>query len=334
MHERTSGSRAGRRSITVAASVIAVLLVVVSSLLIGASGAMRGSSPPTELEPAVIPAALADTAIDLNRSQSSGTYVAEYVVLNNSTTLTALPAALTVAASTCKWVTVENLTEAAKPSSSFHNVEYANATVANGSGTVVTHSDSFKVCGGSGMWINFVYWTFSIYEFSSTGLGVSSTVTLGGFSDWTGTTVAPANLSATIGPSAVAQFIVASNETFTATFPALVNGPTSCDFSGQLCSYTQYSYVSAADALNVTKSHTVAFTKASGLLVAAAYENWTVGYSSATVSTNTGVGGFFAGTDSVFQEVFVQFWYLWIVGLLVVALIVGMARNRKGRGRK
>jgi len=168
MFEEKDRTRARHGSITGAAAVIAVLLVVVSSLLIGASGAMRGSTPPTGLEPAVIPAALADTAIDLNRSQSSGTYVAEYVVLNNSTTLTALPAALTVTASTCKWVTVENLTEAAKPSSSFHNVEYANVTAANGTGTVVTHSDSFKVCGGSGMWINFVATDVQIERFERT----------------------------------------------------------------------------------------------------------------------------------------------------------------------
>ena len=333
MHERTSGSRAGRRSITVAASVIAVLLVVVSSLLIGASGAMRGSSPPTGLEPAVIPAALADTAIDLNRSQSSGTYVAEYVVLNNSTTLTALPAALTVAASTCKWVTVENLTEAAKPSSSFHNVEYANATAANGSGTVVTHSDSFKVCGGSGMWINFVYWTFSIYEFASSGLGVNGTVTLGGFSDWAGTTAAPANVTATIGPDSVAKFTVASNLTFTAVVPPSVDGPNSCDATGQVCSFTRYSFVSAADASNVSNTRSIAFTRASGLLVTAAYENWTVGYSGSTVSDDTQLGGFFAGTSSFFQEVFVEFWYLWIVGLLAVGIVLALARGGK-RGRR
>ncbi len=333
MQEGAGRKRAGLRLITGAATVLAVLIVVVSALLIGGSGGVRGAAPGSEsshFEPFLLPT----TTIDVNRSQSAGTYVNEYVTLNNSTTLTKIPVSLTVTASTCKWVTVENLTAAASPKSVFHNVEYANETAANASGTVLSHSDSFKVCGGAGVWINFVYWTFSIYDFSSSGLGVNSTVTLGGFSDWAGTTVAPGNVSATIGPSAVAQFIVASNETFTANFPALVNGPTSCDFSGQLCSYTQYSYVSSADALNVTKSHAIAFTKASGLLVTAAYENWTIGYSSATVSANTGVGGFFAGTDSFFQEVFVQFWYLWIVGLLVIALIVGMARNRKGRRRK
>jgi len=333
MTEIRSAKRARLGPITVAATALAVLIVVVSALLIGGSGATRGAAPGAEsshFEPFALPT----TTIDLNRTQTAGTYVNEFVTLNNSTTLTKLPVSLTVTASTCDWVTVENFTTAASPKSVFHNVQYANESAANASGTVLSHGDSFKVCGGAGVWVNFVYWTFSIYRFASTGLDVNSTVGLGGFSDWSGTTVAPANVTTTIGPSSVAQFIVASNETFTATFPSSVNGPTSCDFSGQICSYAQCSYVSAADALNVTKSHTVAFTKSSGLLVTAAYENWTVGYYSATVSANTGVGGFFVGTDSFFQEVFVQFWYLWVVGLLVVALLVGMARNRKGRGRK
>jgi len=330
---RSVGKRARLKWITGAATVIAVLLVVVAGLSVGGWGAARGGTPAVGLAENLVPAALPSTAIDLNRSQSAGMYTPEYVTLNNSTSLVRLPALLTVTADTCKWVVVENLTTSASPASPFHNIEYANETADNASGTVLSHADAFRVCGGSGVWINFVYWTFSIYEFSATGLGVNATVTLGGFSDWGGTTVAPANVSARIGPDSVGKFTVASNLTFIATFEATVNGPNSCDYTGQVCSYTQYSFVSAADSANVSKSPRVVFSHASGLLVTGAYENWTVGYSSATISDNTGVGGFFADTSSFFQEVFVEFWYLWIVGLLGIGLVASVAR-RKGRGRR
>ncbi|MGI0130386.1 MAG: hypothetical protein ACREEC_09595, partial [Thermoplasmata archaeon] len=293
-------------------ATLALLLVVLTGLTPGGPGGLHGSTSAAKSSSGFSPDVLANTVIDLNRSQSpSSAYVPEYVALNNSTTLTKLPAFLTVLASTCEWVTVENLSEAALPASSFHNVQFYNVTGGNDSGTSITHANSFKVCGGTGLWINFVYWTYSIYRYSFTGLGVASTMTLGGFSDWSGTSIAPANVTAAIGPSDVASFKVASNLTFTAVLPAAVNGPNGCDTTGQICSYTQYSYVSAADASNVSKTRSIAFTAASGLRVTAAYENWTVGYSSTTVSDNTGLGGLFAGTDSFFQTVFVDFWYLW-----------------------
>jgi hypothetical protein len=330
MSDNTVGKRTGLGRITGAATVIAVLLAVLGSLVLGGSAGVQAGPSGSRVASDPLPATLPNTAIDLNRSQSAGAYVPEYVTLNNSTSLTRLPASLTVTASTCKWVTVENLTSAAIPTSAFHNVEYANESSSNASGTLLSHASAFRVCGGSGVWINFVYWTFSIYQFASSGLEVNATVTLGGFSDWAGTTTAPANVSATVGPDALARFVIASNLTFIAVLPATVDGPNSCDATGQVCSFTQYSFVSAADASNVTRAHTIAFTRASGLLVTASYENWTVGYVAATVSDNTAIGGFFAGTSSFFQEVFVQFWYLWILALLVLALVFAVAR----RGRR
>lgn len=294
MSENPVRQRARLSPITVmAAAVIAVLLVVLTGLATGGVGSVRGATPDQGVSSGLTPFALPTTTIDLNRSQSAGTYVNEYVTLNNGTTLTALPASLTVTAGACAWVIVSNLTEAASPTSIFHNVQFHNVTSGNDTGNLADKGAGFKICGGGSVWINYAYWTYSVYEFSAPTLGIASTMTLGGFSDWAGTTIAPANVSAPIGASDVAQFIVSSNLTFTAVLPSPVNSPTTCDATGQVCSFTQYSFVSVSDVSNVSTTRTIAFTHPSGLLVTAAYENWTAGYTSGTVSANTQVGGFF-----------------------------------------
>jgi|GEM_PF-1887135 hypothetical protein len=315
----------------------AVSLAVVFLMVLGAAGAgtpgLVGHASSMELrtassfEPAAIPA----TSIDINRSQSAGTYVPEYVTLNNSSTLVRIPVVLTVTTGTCKWVTVANATQAANPVSPFHNVEYANETTLNHTGTVLTHASGFEVCGATGVWLNFVYWTFSVYQFTETGLAVNVTVKMYGFSDWSGTTIAPKNVTATMGPTVVAQFKVASNLTFNVTFPAVVEGAATCDYTGQICSHDQYAYVSAADAVNVSTAHTIAFTTASALRVSGTWENWTVGYNVTSVSSNTQWGSFFVGTDSFFNEVFVTYWYLWVLVVLVVIVVaaVGSSRGRR-----
>ncbi len=336
MSESAGRKRARLGLISAAAAVFAVLVLVVVSMAfapVAGAGAPR-SNTPAQLAPSVaLPAALANTAIDLNRSQSAGTYVPEYVTLNNSTTLTLLPAALTVVASTCRWVTVANLTAPAIPASVFHNVEYRNATKANASGTVLANGAgiSFKACGGNGYWVNYVYWTFSIYQFSTTSLATNGTVKVT-FGDWPGTTTGAAPVSAPFGTSYAFKVTVSSNLTFTVALPQQTNSSTTCDVTGQVCSFTRYTFSAAADSANTTSSATIAFSVASGLRVTAAYENWSVSYTSAAISANTGIGGFFFVSDSFFQEVFVQFWYLWILFLLIVITVAAVASSKRRRG--
>ncbi len=322
----SSGKKGRLATITAAATVFAALALL---LLTGAPLGSPLASQHEQAQGQFSTFAIATTTIYLNRSQSSGTYVSEWVTLNNSTTLTKLPATLTVVASTCRWVTPENLTQAASPASIFHNVQLHNVTSANDTGNLAAKISGFDVCGGHQYWLNYVYWTYSVYRFAQTGLGVNATMHLGAFSDWPGTTTAPANVSATIGPNAVAQFIVATNLTFTAVLPTPVNGPTTCDATGQICSYEQYTYSTASDTTNVTTSASIVFSAASGLRVTAAYENWTVGYKSASVSANTQIGGFFSATNSAFQGIVVQFWYLWILVALVVIVIALVYHRRR-----
>ena len=309
-------------------AVFAVLLVGLSGVYAGGAGLAPGSSPSQAASTGFVPFALANTAIDLNRSQSAGTYAPEYVTLNNSTTLTELPAALTVTAATCKWVIVANYTAPSVPASVFHNVQFHNVTTGNDTGTTTDSGHGFKICGGTGIWINYVYWTYSVYQFNTTSLGTNGTAAVK-FGDYPGMTSGPAAVSVPFGTDYAIKLTVATNLTFTVTLPEQTNSSTSCSELGQVCSFTRYTFSAAADSANTTTSSVISFTAASKLLVVAAYENWTVSYTSASISANTGVGGFFGSANTVFQTYVVQFWYLWIVGLLVVALVAAIASKRR-----
>ncbi|HEV2520729.1 MAG TPA: hypothetical protein VGX00_09000 [Thermoplasmata archaeon] len=318
-------------------AIFAVLVVVLTGMLTGGGlspTAQSGRGSNAHLSPFATPV----TSIYVNRSQSSGTYVGEFVTLNNSSTLTRIPSGLiTVKSATdCRWVTVVNVTSSSVPVSIFHNVKYTNVTAANASGTKVAglNTVSFKACGGNAYWVNFVYWTYSVYNFASTGLGVNVTITAQNFSAWPGTTTVPGAVSAKVGPKAVAQFIIATNlTTFSIVFPSTANGSTSCDATGQICSYTQWKFVTASDTTNSTKADPIVFSAASQFRVTAAYENWTLSFSNGSVSVNTAIGGFFSMTGTAFQQFVVNFWFVWIVVLLgVVASVLyltdGMKRRR------
>ncbi len=333
MTEESGRTKKRLLPITAAAAVLAVLVLVVTSMAfapVAGAGAVRGNTPAQISPSVVLPSALANTAIDLNRSQSAGTYVNEYVTLNNSTTLTKLPAALTVVASTCKWVIVANLTEAASPASVFHNVQFHNVTSGNDTGNLADKGSGFKVCGGTGVWINYVYWTYSVYQFSTTTLATNGTATVK-FSDYPGMTTGPSSVSAPFGSNYALDLTVATNLTFTVTLPYQTNSSATCADLGQVCSFTRYTFSAATDTTNTSASNVISFTVASKLLVTAAYENWTVSYTSASISANSGVGGFFESANTLFQQVVVQFWYLWILGMLVVALVGAIASHPKRR---
>lgn len=314
-----------------AGAILAVFLVLVTGAFVGGAGQLRGATPDqgnAHLSPFVIP----NTVIYLNRSQSAGTYISEYVSLNNSTTLTKLPATLTVVAATCRWVTVMNTTASANPNTIFHNVQYRNVTATNATGTVLAHgtTTSFKICGAAQAWVNYIYWSYSVYRFSAPTLGQNATMTVGAFASWPGTSTGPANVTATIGPKTTAQFLISTNlTTFTAVLPKSATGATTCDVTGQICSYPTWSFVSAADLANTSTSNTIVFSTASGLRVSAAYENWTVGYKETNVSANTQLGGFFASTGADFQSVIVTWWWAILFVLLILIIVAYAMKDRR-----
>lgn len=320
-------------------ALVLVLLFAVAFLMLSGlpspaqvSGSAVGSNAATAAHP--VPSALADTLIDLNRSQSSGTYVNEYVLVNNGTTLYKLPASLSVTANACDWITIANTSEAANPASVFHEVQYQNVTTANATGTVEygpSHT-SFRACGGDLWWINYVDWSYSIYRFSTTTLPVNGTVTVGNFSVWPGTTTGPTAVKTNISDRTVVSFKIAANLTaFTVTFESPINGPQNCSDLGQVCGYTEYRFVSVFDSANTSSSSSVHFTRSDGLLVTDAYENWTVEYNTTSQSTSTGLGGFFTESTAIFERVIVGYWYLWVVLLLLVIAGSALSGSRRRR---
>lgn len=339
-----SGARGEQKQrlapITVLAAAVFAVIAVALMLLVSAAptgalgGVSRSGDPSIAGHSYVVLPAVANPNLYVNRSQSAGTYVKEYASLNNSTALTALPFG---GATThgCRWVTILNATQASSPASAFHNVQYANVTTANGSGTVRAgiNTLAFDACSGTPTWVNYVYWTYSIYQFSSVGLGANTTIKVGSFSFWPGTTTGPAGVQGIIGPSSLARFLISSNlTTFTVTFATQVNGSTTCDVTGQICSYSQWTYSSSADAVNVTTAKTLVFSAASGFRVNAAYENWTISFTAASVSVNTALGGFFASASSGFTTWFLNLWFIWVLIILIliaVGAIVSRGRRRR-----
>ena len=329
----------GRRlqTITAAAAVFAALLVViVSALLVGGSGAIRGAAPGVE-DSHLGSFALPTTTIDLNRSQTSGTYVSEFVSLNNSTSLTRIPVSLTVTAGSCRWVRVANVTAPSVPASIFHNVEFHNVTTANGTGSTHDLGTGFRVCGGTGLWLNYVYWTFGSYGFTTSTLSVNGTIGVQ-FGDWPGTSFGPSRLNVSFGSKSAVQLIVASNLSFQVALPLVVTGPPSCDFTGQICTETQDRFIAAAGPTATNATGTLvfgAFGNVTGYSrQTATYSNWSVGYNSTTVGADTPIGGFFGHADGVLSDVFLTYWYGW-VAVAIVVILVGAAysagHKRSGR---
>ena len=349
--ESAKGARLSRTTAAAAViAVFAVLLVGLSGVYAGGAGLAPGSSPSQAASTGFVPFALANTAIDLNRSQSAGTYAPEYVTLNNSTTLTKLPAALTVTAATCKWVIVANYTAPSVPASVFHNVQFRNVTTGNDTGTTSDSGHGFRVCGGTGIWINYVYWTYSVYNFAATGLAINGTLSVSNFSDYPGLTVRPANFTENISAQYPVQLAVASNLTyFTVGLPSVVYGSTSCSFGGQACTQTEYVYVAATNSVNSTTRSQIEFEKQGScpatqpktgpacvvLAAPAAYDNWSASWSALSLNKDTAVGGFFASSDSWLTEIIGNYWPIW-VALATILIIAALAVKayRPSRGGK
>jgi hypothetical protein len=329
------GAKGWTTSITgFAAVTAAITLLFLSGIpLVGAAPPASGDGhqlSATGVSPSVIGA----SQLYVNRSQSSGTYVKEFVTLNNSSTLTVLP--LNAGSATtfhgCEWVTVVNATTTVD---TFHVVRYAKVSTANGSGTTVAGLSklSFDACAGSAYWVDFTMWTYSVYDFTSKVLGINSTLSVY-FGRYAGSLGYPTNLSLVIGSKVVAQLKAPTNVSFNVTANA-VNGNATCTASSfsQVCSYSRWTLSLWSQASSGTSVTTNPFEVggATGLTpVGATYSNWSVIYTESNVSANTPTGAFFVSAGGWLNTIFVQFWYLWV--LLVVGVVVYVAA-RSGRRR-
>jgi hypothetical protein len=329
------GAKGWTTSITGAAAVTAAItLLFLSGVPLAGAGAPASDEHHQLSSAGVSPSAIGVSQLYVNRSQSSGTYVKEFVTLNNSSTLTTLP--LNAGAATtfhgCEWVTVVNATTTVD---TFHVVRYAKVSTANGSGTTIAGLSklSFDACAGSAYWVDFTMWTYSVYDFTSKVLGINSTLSVY-FGRYTGSLGYPTNLSLVIGPKVVAQLKAPTNVSFNVTANA-VNGNATCTASSfsQVCSYSRWTLSLWSQASSGTSVTTNPFEVggATGLTpVGATYSNWSVVYSESNVSANTPTGAFFVSAGGWLNTIFVQFWYLWV--LLVVGIVVYVAA-RSGRRR-
>jgi hypothetical protein len=319
--------------VTAAAAVIAVfaLLLTVALAPIGA---------PASSQSGARVAVVGDTTIYLNRSQGTApystteNYVGEFVSLNNSSTLTRIPTTLTVAASSCKWVAVENLSTTVD---TFDSVLYVNVTSGNATGTSVVAGtfaapatlSAFKACGGSAYYVNYAAQAYHVYNFAAPTLTIRTNATLSK-ATYPGATTSTKATEYAIAAKGTLSLKIPAHESFDLSFLAVVDGPTSCDVTGQICSYPTATFVSATNGANVTASPDLTFFAANS--TASAYSNWTLEYKSGTASANTPIGGFFADSRSAFVSYVVDLWYVWIVALLVVAVIL-LARDDRPRRR-
>ncbi len=328
--------------------LLGVFLVAGSAVLASPVSA-GGSLVATHQEPAskvhvsvVHPAAIGAAQLYINRSQSAGTYVKEFVSLNNSTTLTILPLNGGTATTFhgCEWVTVVNATTTIS-GDAFHTVRYAKVTDGNNTGTLVQGQAkaSFDACAGNAYFVDYTYWTYSIYDFTAKVLGTNSTlsVTTGRYpataNAW------PGNFTVAIGPKTVAVVKIASNLSFNVSATSPVDGATTCTASSfsQLCSFPEWTFSlfdQAASGTSVT-TNPIVFGGLTGItLVTGTYSNWTVTYTETNVSANTATGAFFLNLESWLSLIFVDFWYVWLLLIVVVVVYYGATHRGGSRSRR
>jgi hypothetical protein len=305
---------------------------------LGGAGASAGHAPAVEIraggiQPAAGPIAL--TKIDVNRSQSSGTYVNEYVSLNNSSTLTKIPAALTVVSASCLWVTVLNLSTTV---TSVTSVQYAQVTQGNNTGIVLSPlgKTSFKICGGYVSFVDYTLWTYSLYTFTAPTLGNTHTsgnglTGLGNLTlrytwptGYAGAIQTWVNTSYAFDVNHAVTLKIPTNASFSVLLPAQISQATTCDVTGQICNYQQFNLVSSVQSgtTNVTAKAILTFAQP----LKNGYVNWTSSYQAQNISSNSALGGAWVSFAN-----WVYAWWLALLILFVVIVVVAVYWDRDGR---
>ncbi len=312
-----------------------MILLAASVLLLSASPASAAPAAPGPTASAA-PAAIPANTAYLNLSESGTTYYHEYVTENNTSTIYRLPLVFT---GKFVWITVLNLTTA---EGTFHSINYAQVTAANDSGTVVaTEAQSgFEIRALNQYWVDYTYWTYSIYGISAPTLsydGFSATGTFRAtFGHYPGMTVGPAPINFTMNSSTIYDLKVSSNLTVSIVAPSSLSVPTGCTAFGVHCVTMVWDFEewSNASVGTVTSGETLTLGGSGFTVKAGAYNNYTAVYYEPLNETGTnGTGGFIlAQSISVFDEVFVQFWYLWV--LLIVGLLAYAYGTEGRRGRR
>lgn len=309
----------------------ALLLLVVSSAGSTAAAPVRPQSAAAPLPSAAIP----PTQINLNLSESGASYYPEYFTLNNTSTVYKLPYTLT---SRFSWVTVLNLSRSL---GNFHSINYAQVTTGNDSGAVVASigQAGFEARGGSAYWVDYTYWTYTIYgisapSLSKDGFNAQGTFTAS-FGDYPGHTSGPANFTFALNGTTTYDLRVSSNLTVKVLAPSSVSLPEGCTAFGAHCITLVWDFVDWAQGASIVSSAaSLQLGGSNGLPIApASYQNYTAAFTDPVNETGTNgtAGAFIASGISLFNEVFLQFWYIW---LLVVVVLIAYAVGRDKRSSR
>lgn len=316
-----------------------VALIALIALLLLASPAASAapirshqSTSSVALPAATIPA----TQINLNLSESGSSYYPEYFTLNNTSTVYRLPYVLT---SRFSWVTVLNTS---RPEGNFHSINYAQTTSANDSGTVVApiSQTGFEAHGGDAYWVDYTYWTYTIYGISAPTLNQNGFNAQGSFEavfgHYPGHTSGPANFTFQLNGTTSYDLKVSSNLTVELLAPSTVSLAGGCTAFGAHCVTLVWDFESWNSGSTVESSATSLDLGGAGLPVTpAAYQNYSAVYHDPINETGTsGTGGaFIAAGISAFNLVFLQFWYVWIL-LVVVLLGYAFGRDKRSSRRR
>ena len=310
----------------------ALLLLVVSSAGSTAAAPVRPQSAAAPLPSAAIP----PTQINLNLSESGASYYPEYFTLNNTSTVYKLPYTLT---SRFSWVTVLNLSRSL---GNFHSINYAQVTTGNDSGAVVASigQAGFEARGGSAYWVDYTYWTYTIYGISAPTLNQNGFNAQGSFEavfgHYPGHTSGPANFTFQLNGTTSYDLKVSSNLTVEFLAPSTVSLAGGCTAFGAHCITLVWDFESWNSGSTVESSATSLSLGGTGLpITAAAYQNYSAVYHDPINETGTsGTGGaFIAAGISAFNLVFLQFWYVWVL-LVVVLLGYAVGRDKRSSRRR
>lgn len=307
----------------------------------------------------------------LNQTLPAGTGVItglkEWVYLNNGSTLYYLPLKATGVSATTVTVTVANSSTNALAGVSTlvwrqqtsqlkvsGNPTAPAASAANTGAANKTTSFYYAVSSASvfNAYLSYAWTNYTRFQFSASALNNAINVTLRytyslvtGARTWLNSShdmTAPTVVAYSVMIGLGANFSVPASAANTTC--GLLTDCTTFTYK-----FTSYTVASMYDTSNVVPAYGAsvvpALVKGAGIFVTTfnvsspsgtpgyGWVNFTVAYSNTT--TQNTLGGFFTGATNTWQTVFVDFWYLWLILVVVIltALVVSM-RGRKDKRRE
>ena len=153
------------------------------------------------------------------------------------------------------------------------------------------------------------------------------------FGNYPGLNSGPKNVLFNVSGTTTYSLSYPSNVTAYILAPSSVTVPTGCTAFGSHCTSKVWDFSSWDEGASVVSSSpTLQLGGTNGLPVTAgSYTNYTAVFNDPLNETGTsGAGGaLIAGTTSLFDTVFVQFWYAWLLVVVALVAVAGYAESGK-----